>query len=503
MVHLEDLCKTFPGVKALENITLDIRTDEVLGLVGENGAGKSTLIKILAGVYAPDPGSKIEIMGKSLSAITTRESLRSGIVVIYQDFSLFPNLSVRENIALSEYLERNRRLVDWKQMDVIAKRALDELGVSIDLSTKLGHLSSAKQQLVAIARALVYDAKLIIMDEPTSSLSKGEVDVLFEIIRKLHARNIGVVYVSHKLEELFEVCQRMTVLRDGKCVGSFPTSEMNYQRLISLMVGRDVTFESLLGKKIGKEILSVRSISRFGNFEDISFSLYAGEIVGITGLVGAGRTETVRALFGLNKPDRGEMWLDGKKILPRNPEEARNLGIAYVPEGRQTEGLILRQDVTSNITLSILRKFVGRSGLVNFRERLKASKNWISQLHVRPEYPYMPASKLSGGNQQKVVVAKWLATHPKVLIIDEPTNGIDVGAKSEIHQLLRKLADEGMGILMVSSELAEVLAISDRILVMRQGRLVAEFANRDATQEAIMNCAVPKTGKAAVGGDVS
>ena len=381
--------------------------------------------------------------------------------------------------------------------------ALEELGVSIDLGTKLGQLSSAKQQLVAIARALVYDAKLIVMDEPTSSLSKGEVDVLFGIIRKLHARNIGVVYVSHKLEELFEVCDRMTVLRDGKCVGSYPTSEMTYQRLISLMVGREVTFESLLAQKIGREVLSVRSISRFGNFEDISFSLRAGEIVGITGLVGAGRTEMVRALFGLNRPDRGEIWLDGGRIMPRSPEEAKNLGIAYVPEGRQTEGLILRQDVTGNITLSILGKFVGRSRLVNFRERLKTSREWIGRLRVRPEYPNMLTSKLSGGNQQKVVVAKWLATNPKVLIIDEPTNGIDVGAKSEIHQLLRKLADGGMGILMVSSELAEVLAISDRILVMRQGRLVAEFANRDATQEAIMNCAVPKTGKAAVGGDAS
>ncbi|MGI6140898.1 MAG: sugar ABC transporter ATP-binding protein [Caldicoprobacterales bacterium] len=497
-VQLQHVSKTFPGVKALDDVSFNINTGEVLGLVGENGAGKSTLIKILSGVHAPDPGSNIIVNGKPVTNITPKDSLEMGIVVIYQDFSLFPNLTVRENIAISDHIEKNRKTVNWKSMDVIARRALSELGVDIDPGVKLGTLSAAKQELVAIAKALVYDAKLIIMDEPTSSLSKGEVDVLFKIIRQLRDRGIGVVFVTHKLEELFVVCDRITVLRDGRLVGTYQACEVNQDKLVSLMVGRSVSFERMEGKNFGDEVLRVEHISLAGNFEDISFSLRKGEILGITGLVGAGRTETVRALFGLNRPTSGSIYLEGKKIMPRNPQEAKEMGIAYIPESRQTEGLILRQNVASNITLPIIKKFERKPGLINFKGLFEAAKEWIANLDVRPNYPDMLASKLSGGNQQKVVVAKWLSTKPKVLIIDEPTNGIDVGAKREIHQLLRSLADDGIGIIMVSSELPEVLAISDRILVMRQGRIVAEFDGKEATQESIMNQAVPK-GKVAGG----
>lgn len=497
-VRLQHVSKTFPGVKALDDISFDINTGEVLGLVGENGAGKSTLIKILSGVYSPDPGSNIIINGKQVMNITPKNSLDMGIVVIYQDLSLFPNLTVRENISLIKHIEKNRKTVNWKNIDIVARNVLDQLGVQIDLGVKLGSLSAAKQQLVAIARALVYDAKLIIMDEPTSSLSKGEIDVLFKIIRQLRNRGIGVVFVSHKLEELFIVCDRITVLRDGKHVGTFPVSEVNTEKLISLMVGRSVSFERMAGDKFGEEILRVENISLAGNYENISFSLRKGEILGITGLVGAGRTEMVQALFGLNRPSSGSIYLEGKKISPKNPQEAKEMGIAYIPESRQTEGLILRQNVARNITLPIIREFAKKVKLLDFKELFAVARTWISNLDVRPNYPDMLVSKLSGGNQQKVVLAKWLATKPKVLIIDEPTNGIDVGAKREIHQLLRGLANEGMGIIMVSSELPEILAISDRILVMRQGRIAAEFDGNEATQESIMNYAVPK-GKAAGG----
>jgi len=492
-IRMEHVSKTFSGVKALDNIDMDIRRGEVLGLVGENGAGKSTLIKILSGVHEPDLGAKLSVDGQHIDSMNPQRSLKLGIVVIYQDLSLFPNLTVRENIALSKQLEHGKKFVNWKQLDLDAKKAINELGVSIDLSARLGSLSTAKQQLIAIARALVYDAKVIVMDEPTSSLSKKEVEVLLDIIRMLRKRNIGVVFITHKFEELFLVCDRMTVLRDGKHVGTYQADEVTHDKLVYYMVGREVTFERQAGVKSGEEILRVNSISKKGNYKDINFSIKKGEIVGVTGLVGAGRTEVARAIFGMNVPESGEIWLDGKRINPRSPKEALELGVAYVPESRQTEGLILRQDVESNITLSTIKSFAGKSSLINFKSRNKAATEWITKLGVRPSFPSMLASKLSGGNQQKVVVAKWLATRPKVLIVDEPTNGVDIGAKREIHMLLRSLADSGIGIIVISSELPEILAISDRILVMRQGRIVAEFDGDTASQEEIMNMAVTKS----------
>ena len=492
-IRMENISKTFPGVKALDNVSMDICKGEVLGLVGENGAGKSTLIKILSGVHEPDAGSKITIGDKTVDSISTRNSLKSGIVVIYQDISLFPNLTVRENIAISQQLESGKKLISWKKMDQIARKALAEVGIDIDLGARLGSLSIAKQQLIAIARALVYDAKIIVMDEPTSTLSKGEVETLFNIIKMLKERGIGIVFITHKFEELFIVSDRITVLRDGKHVGTYPASEVTHDQLIYLMVGREVTSDRLRGIPDKEDVLSVSSISKKGNYKDVSFSVKKGEIVGITGLVGAGRTEVAHAIFGLNTPESGTIQLEGKPIKPKSPKEAMDLGIAYVPESRQLEGLILRQDVENNITLSTIKSFANKLSLINSKGRAESAQDWISKLGVRPSYPDMLASKLSGGNQQKVVVAKWLSTHPKVLVVDEPTNGVDVGAKREIHLLLRKLADDGMGIIVISSELPEILAISDRILVMRQGRIVAEFDGDEATQEAIMNMAITKS----------
>ncbi len=489
-LRLENVSKTFPGVNALSGVGFDVRRGEVHALIGENGAGKSTLIKVLTGVYQPDPGAVIEIEGGRAESMSALDAMRHGIIAIYQDFSLFPTLSVKENIAFSEQIEKRNRFADWRGMEKTARKALESLGVSIDLRARANTLSTAKQQLVAIARALVYDAKLLIMDEPTSALSSGEVEALFKIVRTLRDRGMAIIFISHKLDELFRIADRMTVLRDGKLIGTAPTGEMNRQKLISMMVGREISEERLTGKGAGEVVLEVKNISKAGNYQNVSFQLRKGEVLGITGLVGAGRTETVLSLFGLNQPDSGEIFLEGKKIMPRSPAEAKKLGIAFVPESRQTEGLVLQQDAESNLTLPILGNFTNRMGLVDFRKRRKRAVELIQKLGVRPAYPTMQALKFSGGNQQKIVVAKWLATHPKVFIVDEPTNGIDVGAKSEIHKLLRNLADSGIAVIMVSSELPEIFAISDRILVMRRGRVTGEFDGATATQEMLMERAV-------------
>ena len=449
---------------------------------------------MLAGVYQPDPGAEIEIEGEKVTALTPTESMRRGVMVIYQDFSLFPTLSVKENIAFSQQIEKRRRLIDWKAMEETSRRALSTLGVEIDLNARLSSLSTARQQLVAIARALVYDAKLLVMDEPTSALSSGEVEHLFRVVNELKARGMAIIFISHKLDELFKITDRMTVLRDGHYIGTRISSETDTNEIITMMVGREIKEQHLAGKNIGETVLEVKNISKRGNYQDVSFSVRRGEVLGITGLVGAGRTETVRALFGLNPPDSGEILLEGRKIAPKSPAQAQALGIAYVPESRQTEGLVLQQDSESNLTLSILRRFV-RNGLIRFGERRKKAVELIEQLNVKPAYPHMQVDKFSGGNQQKIVVAKWLATNPKVLIVDEPTNGIDVGAKTEIHHLLRELADEGMAVIMVSSELPEILSISDRVLVMRRGRINGEFNADGLSQEQIMEKAVLASGE--------
>jgi ABC-type sugar transport system ATPase subunit len=488
-LRLENVSKTFPGVNALSGVSFDVRRGEVHALIGENGAGKSTLIKVLTGVYQADPGAVMHIEGRRVEHMTALDAMRHGIIAIYQDFSLFPTLSVKENIAFSEQIEKRNRLVDWRGMEKTARKALDSLGVSIDLRARANTLSTARQQLVAIARALVYDAKLLVMDEPTSALSSGEVDALFKIVRTLRDRGMAIIFISHKLDELFRIADRMTVLRDGKLIGTAPAAEMDRRRLISMMVGREISEERLVGKGAGEAVLEVRDISKAGNYQNVSFQLHRGEVLGITGLVGAGRTETVLSLFGLNPPDSGEIFLEGRKITPRSPAEAKKLGIAFVPESRQAEGLVLGQDAESNLTLPTLRSFTSRLGLVDFKRRRRRAAELIDKLGIRPAYPGMQALKFSGGNQQKIVVAKWLATDPKVLIVDEPTNGIDVGAKAEIHRLLRQLADSGIAVVMVSSELPEIFAISDRILVMRRGRITGEF-DGTATQEQLMERAV-------------
>ena len=491
-VRMQNISKTYPGVKALDGVSLEIRRGEIHALVGENGAGKSTLIKILAGVLKPDPGGSFEIEGRPVELRNALDANRRGISVNYQDISLFPNLTVAENITLGRDAAGWLSRVKWKDVRRRAQQALARLGVELDLAAPLEELSIARQQLVSIARALSFDAKLIVLDEPTSTLSAGEIRHLFQVIRELRESGISILFVSHKMDELFAIAERFTVLRDGRFVGCYGREELDEARLISLMVGREVRYhrENRPDREWGGVVLEVKGLSKQGHFKDIHFSVRAGEILGLTGLVGAGRTELAHALFGLTRPDAGEIRLGGRPLRLKSPRDAVRHGIAYVPESRQLQGLVLNQSVKHNLSLAVLRRMMNRLRLLEPKREAELARDSIARLGIRPGRPEMQAGQLSGGNQQKVVVAKWLAASPKLLIVDEPTNGVDVGAKAEIHRLLRELAASGIAILLISSELPEVLAVSHRILVMRRGRLVGEFDGAQATQEAIMEKAL-------------
>lgn len=491
LLQMSKVSKTYPGVKALDGVQIAIKPGEVHALIGENGAGKSTLMKILVGVENADEGAKIEFAGEKVEFSKPIDATLKGISIIYQDLSLFPNLSVAENICIGrENAGKGCCRVQWKQMKLLAEKTLAELGLKVDVSLPLGKLSIAKQQLVAIARSLAFDSKLIVMDEPTSSLSSGEVEHLYNIIEDLRKRGISIIYISHKLKELFTVADRFTVLRDGKFVGSYDKDDMNEDKLISLMVGRKVEVINREENKGGEEVLRVEALSKRGNFKDISFSLHAGEIIGITGLVGAGRTELAQALFALNKPDSGNIYISGKKVDMKSSGDAVKHKMAYIPESRQTQGLFLRQSIIDNISVTVFDQMLNKFGFIERAREKQLASEYIQILDIRPPLAEMNAGQLSGGNQQKIVIAKWLSTEPKILIIDEPTNGIDIGAKTEIHKLLRRLTNKGIGIIVISSELPEVLAVSDRILVMKQGRISGEIAAAEATQEKIMNFAV-------------
>lgn len=492
LLQMKNVSKTFPGVKALDNVELEVKKGEVHALIGENGAGKSTLIKILAGVYTPDAGAKFYFEGEEAKINKPLDATMKGISIIYQDLSLFPNLSVAENIYIGRDSHKKPwTKIHWTKIKEIAAKALQELEVDINLNTPVEQLSIAQQQLVEIARALAFDSKLIVMDEPTSSLSAGEVQKLYNVIEKLRKQGISIIFISHKLKELFRVSDRFTILRDGKYVGSYDAKDMDEPKLIQLMVGRNVSYErTQAAVEVGETILKVDQLSKEGNFKDISFELKKGEVLGITGLVGSGRTELAQALFGINKPDTGEVKLYGKKISIDSSANAVKEGVSYIPEARQTQGLVLQQSVINNISLPIITKLKNKFKLIDRKQEVKIAEEYVKTLDIRPALPELDAEKLSGGNQQKIVIAKWLSTKPKVIIFDEPTNGIDIGAKTEIHKLMRRLANEGIGVIMISSELPEILAVSDRILVMRHGRISGELNVEDATQEKIMHYAL-------------
>ena len=490
-LELENISKTFPGVKALNKVKFDIYPGEVHSLVGENGAGKSTLIKVMSGAHQPDEGGIIKINGEQVKISNPIDAIKKGISVIYQDFSLFGNLTVAENIVINQIIEKNKLLLNWKEIRIKAEKALNVVGIKINPNEIVDNLSVAKKQMVAIAGAIAHNAKMIIMDEPTSALSKQEVENLYRIIDMLKSKNIAVMFVSHKMDELFKVSDRFTIFRDGQYVDTVKASDIDKKTLIAKMVGRDVNILNYANLNIKEEVvLEIKGLSKKGNYKNINLKLYKGEVLGITGLVGAGRSELFQTIFGILKADSGKIILEGEEINLNSPWTALKKGIGYIPESRQTQGLVLEKKVSENITLPLLKNFTNKLGIINTKKQSSLVHDLIDKLDVRPKDENLTASQLSGGNQQKVVIAKWNATNPKILIVDEPTNGVDIGAKADIHKILRELAKNGTSIIVISSELPEILSISDRILVMRKGCISGEFKNSNLTQEAIMEKAV-------------
>jgi rhamnose transport system ATP-binding protein len=488
ILRMTNISKSFSGVHALRGVQFDLFPGEVHALLGENGAGKSTLVKVMTGVHQPDNG-EIYLNGAQVHFSDARQSRQAGIAAIYQELSLFPDLDVAENIFAGRQPTKAGGRIDWRKLYQQADQLLASLGVQMNLRQKARSLSIAQQQMVEIARALSVNARILIMDEPTSSLTLNEVAELFRIVRHLRQEGTGIVFISHRLEELFELADRVTVLRDGAYVDTLPMTGVTRDDLIRLMVGRTIT--NMFPKQevqAGEVMLKVENLTCSGLFQNISFELHKGEILGMAGLIGAGRTDVARAIFGVEPPDSGTIQLEGKKIRITSPQQAISLGLAYVPEDRQLHGLIPPMNITENISLPILPEYTRRGWLRDKRER-SATFNAARQMEVRANNIFQKARELSGGNQQKVVLAKWLSTQPRILILDEPTRGIDVGTKAVIHALMSKLASEGMAILMISSELPEVLGMSDRIIVMHEGRMTASFARAEASQEKIISAA--------------
>lgn len=480
---VEGINKSFGGVHALDDVNLQIARGEIHCLAGENGSGKSTLIKLISGVYKPDSG-KIIMDGKTYDSLTTQEAINAGVQVIYQDFSIFPNLSVIENIAFNQALRKKRRFVNKKEFREIAEHALSKINIEMDLDARMGELPVADKQLVAIARALLDDSRLLIMDEPTTALTRNEIDRLFDIVLKMQHSGVTVLFVSHKLNEVFEISNRITVLRNGKNVGTFHTSEMDDAKFTLAMTGRNLSngTRSAVPEKT-EIIMSIQNLCMHGSYENITFDLGKGEILGITGQLGSGRTELATTLFGLTKPDSGTISIDHTPVKKVAVPELLSLGVAYVPEDRLTEGLFLPQSITRNIVVTELDDLSGKSFVVNNKDLKEEAKKWIQCLSIAAHADENPVQTLSGGNQQKVVLARWLASKPRILILNGPTVGVDIGAKFDIHAILRQLAEEGMSIIVVSDDASELLAVCHRILVMRKGRMCKEIKQDEFSQE--------------------
>ena len=483
---MEMISKSFPGVKALDSVNFTVYENEVMALLGENGAGKSTLMKILSGVYKRDSG-QIILEGQPVEMISPKDATDKGIAIIHQELNLIPYLTVYENIFLGRELKLATGVLNKREMIRQSDELLRKLKVNINPNVKVNTLSIAQQQMVEIAKALSLNAKIIIMDEPTDTLTDQEVENLFEIIRELKKEGKGIVYISHRLKEVFEICDKLTVLRDGQFIAEKKVSEVDEDEIIRLMVGRTLEEQfPYIKTNFQEEVLNVENLSN-EYIKDIGFTLRKGEILGISGLVGAGRTELAKTLYGVYKKDRGTVTLDGEKVNLRTPKEALDKGIVYVSEDRKHDGLILMMDVRSNMTISALEKFKRFLGIDKKKENRIASE-YREKINIKKSPSlHQKVQNLSGGNQQKVAIAKSLLTDPKVLILDEPTRGVDVGAKKEIYDLLNKIKEEGRSIIMISSEMPEILGMSDRILVMHEGQLRGEISREEATQEKIMS----------------
>lgn len=477
LLRVSNISKNFAGVQALDDVSFSIGRGEIRCLVGENGSGKSTLIKIIAGVYAPTSGT-ITIKGNEFKSLHPIDSITQGIQVIYQDFSLFPNLTAAENIALNNLLARGAQVIRWKEVHNIAEQAIQQIGVDIDLDTIVGDLSVADRQLIAITRALLQNAELIIMDEPTTALTQKEVEGLFKVVRSLNERGISFIFVSHKLSEVTDIADSVTILRNGEKVADGPIDDFDLASLGYHMTGRNITessYEFDASKVNSSSLLSVKDLTLADAFSHVSFDLYPGEIVGITGLLGSGRTDLALALFGVEPANSGQIEIDGKPVRIRNIQDAMHYGIGYVPEDRLTEGLFLAQSIGRNVVIRIIDKTVGAMGMLSGSAMARAIKGWIERLSIKTRDSSLPVTSLSGGNQQRVVLAKWLAAEPRILILNGPTVGVDVGSKMELHDLIKDLARQGIGILIMSDDIPELMHTCNRILLMRDGRIVEAF----------------------------
>lgn len=484
IMRMQEISKSFPGVKALDNVNFSIYKGESMGLIGENGAGKSTLMKILSGVYEKDSG-KIFLGGKEENILSPSDAIDKGVAIIHQELNLVPYLTVYENIFLGRELKFPSGRLNKKEMISQSEKILQKLNINISPKAQINTLSIAQQQMVEIGKALSLNAKIIIMDEPTDTLTDQEVESLFEVIDELKKERKGIVYISHRLEEVFEVCEKITVLRDGKFIAEKGVEEVDKDEVIHLMVGRTLDEQfPFIKTRFDNIILEVKNLSN-KYINNINFSLKEGEILGISGLVGAGRTELAKTLYGLYEKEGGKILLEGQEINCRSPKEALEHGICYVSEDRKSDGLILMMDVKSNMTISALEKFKTFLKIDKSREYEVASE-YKEKMDIRTPSPYHKVENLSGGNQQKVAIAKALLTNPKILILDEPTRGVDVGAKKEIYDLLNEIKKEGRSIIMISSEMPEVLGMSDRILIMHEGEQKGELSREEATQEIIM-----------------
>jgi len=490
VLELRGITKAFPGVKALDGVHFQLKEGEIHALMGENGAGKSTFIKIITGVHLPDEG-EIILNGVQTPINSPKEAQRLGIAAIYQHVTCFPDLSVTENIFMGhEKVSKRTKRIRWSEMHEEARQLLQELGSNLDPRTKMGALSVAQQQIVEIAKALSMRARIIIMDEPTAALTARESEELYRIAEKLRDDGASIIFISHRFEDMYRLASQVTVFRDSRYIGSWGVKEISNDALIVAMVGRQIT--QMFPKRRtapGEELLRVEGLGKIGYFADISFSLRRGEILGLTGLVGAGRTEVCQALFGITNPDRGRVFLHGEEIVIRHPWQAMEAGIGYLPEDRQKQGLVLDWGIGRNITLSAMDQ-LSRRGWVDEKKEAELAKSLAEKVQVKAQSIFDLASSLSGGNQQKVVVAKLLTAHLDVLILDEPTKGVDVGAKSAIYEMISELAAQGYGIILVSSEMPEVIGMSDRVIVMRDGRVTATLDTAGVTQEAILEAAM-------------
>lgn len=512
ILRLEGISKSFPGVHALDDVQFELRRGEVHALVGENGAGKSTLMKIIAGVYTKDAG-RIIYQGKPVEIPNPRAAQHLGISMIFQELNLMPHLTVAQNIFIGrEPRARLRFVLDDKKINDQTVAILESLRLNIDPRAKVGALTVAKQQMVEIAKALSYNSQILIMDEPTAALTDAEIEDLFSVIRNLRAQGVGIVHISHRLEELKQISDRITVMRDGRYIDTKQTNEVTIDQIISMMVGRTI-YESTpeLPETPSQEVvLEARHLNRGKVIRDVSFELKKGEILGFSGLVGAGRTEVARAVFGADKLDSGEIFIKGKPVKIKTPGDSVKHGIGYLSEDRKRYGLTLGMDVQTNIVLAAFNKFLGAIGWVNNKRIHDTAQTYVEKLAIKTPGLQQKVKNLSGGNQQKVVIGKWLTADTDILIFDEPTRGIDVGAKSEIYHLLNELARQGKSIIMISSELPEILRMSHRVLVMCEGRVTGVLDIRDATQEKIMTYATQRSesvlrtnGDAAIQGEVA